>query len=60
LLWSWWLPARNAACPATIDLFARCATSVRALHIDAFLRDRFNCPDTHNNKAYTFYIEKQR
>jgi len=44
--------------PATRDIFLRHAARVEAVHIDAFCRDRFNCPDTHNNKAYTFYVEK--
>jgi len=42
--------------PATEAVFRRHASAVEVIHIDAFLRRRFGCGDTHNKGAYTFIV----
>ena len=36
--------------------FEREAARIRVIHIDAFLKSGFSCPDTHNKDAYTFIV----
>jgi hypothetical protein len=36
--------------------FKREASGIQVIHIDAFLRSGFSCPDTHNKGAYTFIV----
>jgi len=40
----------------TRALFERQASEVQALHVDTFLRFRFNYSETHNKDAYTFIV----
>ena len=36
--------------------FKRDASRIQVIHIDAFLKSGFSCPDTHNKGAYTFIV----
>jgi SAM-dependent methyltransferase len=38
----------------TKAIFEQYASCVQVIHIDAFLKSKFNCSDTHNKGAYTF------
>lgn len=38
----------------TLSLFERAAAEVQPIHVDTFLRFRFNYSETHNKDAYTF------
>lgn len=40
--------------PEMRDLFAAEGFEVQVISIDAFLRQAYRCPDTHNRNAYTF------
>jgi ubiquinone/menaquinone biosynthesis C-methylase UbiE len=40
----------------TKAIFERYASSVQVIHIDAFLRSKFHCEDTHNKGAYTLIV----
>jgi len=42
----------------TKALFERYCSAVGVNHIDALLRSRFGCADTHNKGAWTFIITR--
>ena len=42
--------------PRVKELLEQHASSVEVISIDGFLRSRFNCKDTHNKGAYTFFV----
>ena len=44
--------------PATRAIFERYASAVQVIHVDTFLRSKFNCNDTHNKGAYTLIMSK--
>lgn len=44
--------------PRTVSLFRRHASAVEVIHVDALLRSRFACPDTHNRDAYTLIVTR--
>ena len=46
----------HLSAPATEAVFRRHARGVEVVHVDAFLRSRFACGDTHNKGAYTFLV----
>jgi hypothetical protein len=33
------------------------STSIEVIHLDSFLKEKFDYPDTHNKKAYTWIVE---
>ncbi len=44
------------SCEKTKEIFMRHASKVEVVCIDQFLSEKYNCTDTHNKDAYTFYI----
>jgi hypothetical protein len=44
------------SCDKTKEVFLRHASKVEVVCIDDFLAEKYNCSDTHNKDAYTFYV----
>jgi SAM-dependent methyltransferase len=42
--------------PETRAVFGRYASAVQVIHVDTFLRSKFQCEDTHNKGAYTLIV----